>query len=229
MNEVLLNVDQRQVSSKSKLASFRRSGQVPAVFYGKNINPKTISVDLKAFLTIIETKGENVLISLDFKDNKKAAIVKNIQRDIISQQPIHIDFQSVSLTDKVEVLVPIHIEGVSDGVKNFGGVMETIIREVKVLCLPTDIPQRVAIDVSPLAIGQGVTIADLPKLDGVEYLQDPSTLIVHIVTVAAEEEKPADAAAGAAAAEPEVISKGKKDKEGEEGEATAGAASSDKK
>ncbi|MDR2860884.1 MAG: 50S ribosomal protein L25 [Elusimicrobiota bacterium] len=229
MKEVLLNVDTRENVSKGQLSSVRKAGKVPAIFYGKDIKSESLVVDSKEFLSIIETKGLNVLVNLNFKDGKKAAIIKDLQRDILTQKPIHIDFQYVSLTDKIEVSVPIHIEGVADGVKNFGGVMETIVREVKVLCLPTNIPQRIAIDVSPLGIGQTVTIADLPKLESIEYLQEPSTLIVHIVNVAVEEEKPADAAAGEKAAEPEVISKGKKDKEGEEGAAGGAAPAGDKK
>jgi large subunit ribosomal protein L25 len=225
MKEVLLEVEARQLGSKGKLAAMRNSGKSPAVFYGKGIEPQSIAVDSKKFLSIIETKGANVLIALNFKDGSKSAIVKSIQRDIISQLPIHIDFQHVSLTEKIEVSVPIHIEGIADGVKNFGATMETIIREVRISCLPTNIPQTIPINVVPLGIGQGIKIEDLPKLENVDYLQDPSTLILHVVAASAQEEKPA--AEGEAKAEPEVISKGKKDKEGEEG--AAAGASGDKK
>ncbi|MDR2773067.1 MAG: 50S ribosomal protein L25 [Elusimicrobiota bacterium] len=221
MKEVLLEVQPRVNVSKGQLSSNRNAGKIPAVFYGKDVKTASITIDEKSFLTIVEENGSNVLVTLNFVEGKKAAIIKHIQRDVISQKPIHIDFQNVSLTDKVEVLVPIHIEGVSDGVKNFGGVMETIVREIRVSCLPGDIPQKVTVDVSPLGIGQRVLVSDLPKLDGVEYLSDPNSLIVHIVTVSAEEEKSADAEG---AAEPEVISKGKKDKEGEEGAAPAAGA-----
>ncbi|MDR0822199.1 MAG: 50S ribosomal protein L25 [Endomicrobium sp.] len=225
MKEALLSVENREVSSKGVLANLRRGGKVPAVFYGKGIDSKTIAVDSKTFVEIIESGGLNSVITLDFKDGKKPSIVKTLQRDIISQEPIHIDFQSISLQDTVEVLVPIRIEGIADGVKNFGALMESILREVKVKCLPTNIPKSIAIDVSPLGIGQGIRIEDLPKLDGVEYLQEPSTLIVHIVAVKEEEAAPVDAAAvaGTEPAQPEVISKGKKDKEGEEGAAAPAA------
>jgi large subunit ribosomal protein L25 len=232
MKEVLLNVDARDLGSKSKLSYYRNEGKVPAVFYGKGVETTNIAIDAKSFLSIIQANGTNVLVTLNFENGKKAAIIKDIQRDVISQKPIHIDFQYVSLTDKIEVLAPIHIEGVADGVKNFGGVMESIIREIKVSCLPSNIPQKITVDVNALGIGQGITVADLPKLEGVDYLADPSTLILHIVTVAAEEEKaPEAAAAGTTAPEPEVISKGKKDKEGEEGAAPApgGAAPSGNK
>ncbi|MDR0485655.1 MAG: 50S ribosomal protein L25 [Elusimicrobiota bacterium] len=217
MNESLLNAEAREVSSKGKLAALRRAGAIPAVFYGKGIEPKTISVNAKSLISILETKGSNAVITLDINGEKKPSIVKALQRDILSQAPIHIDFHSISLQDTVDVMVPIHIEGVADGVKNFGGLMESILREIEVQCMPTQIPQKIAVDVSSLGIGQGITIAELPQIEGVKYLQEPSTLIVHIVAPVQEEEKPAEAAAGAEAVQPEVITKGKKDKEGEEG------------
>jgi large subunit ribosomal protein L25 len=226
MKEVFLDVQTRELGTKSKLSALRKEEKIPAVFYGKNIKSESIVVDSKKFMSIIAENGANVIIDLNFKDGKKPAIVKSLQRDVLTQSPIHIDFQAISLEDKVEVLVPIHIEGVADGVKNFGGVMEFIVREVKVKALPKSIPQTITVDVSPLGLGQGITIANLPKLDGVEYIQDPSTLIINVITVAAEEEKPKEEIPEAA--QPEVISKGKKDKE-EGAEAAPAAASGAKK
>ena len=214
MKEITLDVESRGIVSKGNLSALRRSGKVPGVFYGKNIKSESISVDLKTFDLIVKENGANVIIDLNFKSGKKVAIVKSLQRDILTQTPIHIDFQSVSLVDKVEVSVPIHIDGVADGVKNFGGVMEFITREIRVKALPKSIPQKISIDVSALNIGDGITVADLPKMDGVDYVQDSSTLIVNVITVAVEEEKSVET--GAEVVQPEVISKGKKDKEGEE-------------
>lgn len=220
MKEVILDAENREIGSKSNLESYRKQGKIPGVLYGKDIKPASISVDLKAFMSIVEENGANVVINLKMKGGKQAALIKELQRNVLTQAPMHIDFQAISLKDTIEVMVPIHIDGVSDGVKNFGGLMEFIVREVKVSCLPTNIPQKISIDVSPLGLGQGITIADLPKFEGVTYLQEPETLIVHVVSVTVEEEKPAEV--GAEAAQPEVISKGKKDKEGEEA-AAAGA------
>ncbi|MDR1087562.1 MAG: 50S ribosomal protein L25 [Endomicrobium sp.] len=226
MNEVILDVELRTSGSKGNLSSLKKDGKVPAIFYGKNVKTESISVIAKAFASIIEENGANVIIDLNFKDGKKPAIVKEIQRDVLTQAPIHIDFHAISLEDKVEVLVPIHIDGVAYGVKNFGATMEFIVREVRVKALPKSIPQKISVDVSHLGIGQGITIAGLPKLDGVDYVQDPSTMIVNVIATKIEEEKPVDAAAvaGTEPAQPEVISKGKKDKESEEGVAAAPAA-----
>ena len=104
--------------------------------------------------------------------------------------------------------------GIPDGVKNFGGTMEHVIREIKVRCLPTEIPAKINVDVSGLGIGQGITVANLPKLEGIEYVHDASSIVVNVLLQKVEEEKPAEAAAAEPQA-PEVISKGKKDAEGE--------------
>jgi large subunit ribosomal protein L25 len=216
MNEVILDVESRISGTKGELSSLKKKGKIPAVFYGKNVKHESISVNAKAFASVIEANGANVIIDLNFKDGKKPAIVKEIQRDVLTQTPIHIDFRSISLGDKVEVLVPIHIDGVADGVKNFGGTMEFIVREVKVKALPKNIPQKISVNVSDLGIGQGITITDLPKLEGINYVQDPSTLIINVIAAKVEEEKPAEAAVVTETAQPEVISKGKKDKEGAE-------------
>jgi large subunit ribosomal protein L25 len=216
VKEVILDAQARTVGSKGDLAVLRKSGKVPAIFYGKGINPEAIAVSSKVFVSIIEANGANIIIGLNFRDGKKAAIVKSLDRDILTQHLIHIDFHAISLEDKIEVLVPVHIDGVADGVKNFGGVMEFIVREIKVEALPRNIPQKISVDVKALGIGQGITVADLPELDGIKYVQDSSTLIVHVIAVAIEEEKTETAAEGMAVAmQPDVISKGKKDKEAE--------------
>jgi len=228
VKEVILDAQARVARSKGDLAILRKSGKIPAIFYGKGINPEAITVNSKNFVSIIEANGANVIIDLNFKDGKKAAIVKSLDRDILTQHLIHIDFHAISLEDKIEVLVPVHIDGVADGVKNFGGVMEFIVREVKVEALPRNIPQKISVDVKSLGIGQRMTVADLPKLDGVKYVQDSSTLIVHIIAVVvAEEEKTVAVAEETAVVQPEVISKGKKDKEVEEAEKSKAVTSPD--
>lgn len=211
MKEVILEAQSRTIGSKGAIANIRKEGKVPAVFYGKDIESENISVDSKEFMTIIAANGVNAIITLNMPSGKKTAIVKSVQKDILTQDLIHIDFHAVSMKEKVEVEVPIHIDGVADGVKNFGGLMEFILREVSVECLPNDIPQKISVDVSPLGIGDSITVADLPKIEGVEYLQDPETLIINVVAVTVEEETAAEE--GAAATEPEVIAKGKKEEE----------------
>jgi large subunit ribosomal protein L25 len=214
MNEVILDVELRTVSSRGNLAKLRKDGKIPAVLYGKDIKPELIAVNSKTFISILRTNGTNVIIDLNFKDNRKAVIVKALQEDVLTQNLIHIDFQAISLKNKVEVFVPIHVNGVADGVKKFGGVMEFMLREIKIEALPVDIPKKISIDVSSLKIGDGISISDLAKIDGVKYVQDPSTLIVHVVPITIEEEK--SDITDTKIIQPEVISKGKKDQEGGE-------------
>ncbi|MDR3112007.1 MAG: 50S ribosomal protein L25 [Elusimicrobiota bacterium] len=218
MSETVLNAQARNIGSKGSLSNLRKNGNIPAVFYGKGLKPESITVNAKDFLTILTQNGNNVVIDLKIEDITKPALVKFLQRDILTQQPLHIDFKCISLDEKVEVSVPVHIEGVPDGVKNFGGLMEFLEREVKVFALPKSIPQKITVDVSALGLGQAITVADLPKFENVDYLQDASTLIVHVVAVSADKEQSTDAAAASTeVAQPEVIGKGKKDKEAEAG------------
>lgn len=209
MKQVVLEAQMRDVSKN--LNVLRNSGQVPGVFYGKKEQPIAISVDAKKFMAIVEKEGANVIIELKFKDFSKPAIVKELQRHILTQAPNHIDFQSISLTEKIEIAVPIHVEGVADGVKNAGGTLEHVMREIKVRCLPTDMPSKISVDVSALKVGDDITVEQLSKINGVEYIHDTKAVVVTVLGQTVEEEKPAEAAEPQA---PEVISKGKKEEEG---------------
>jgi large subunit ribosomal protein L25 len=218
MKEVMLDAELRTISSKHMLKELRAKGMVPAVFYGHDEKNIIMAVASRKFDEVIHAGGSNVLVTLNVGADKKTAIVKEIQRDVISQLPIHIDFQAVSLKEKIEVSVLLHITGIAPGVKLGGGVMEHILREVRVRCLPTDIPQAVTVDVSALEINHSIAVKDLPPMPGIEFISDPAAIIVNIVAPTVLEEAPAAGAeaavAGAATgAEPEVISKGKKDKE----------------
>ena len=211
MKQVVLEAQVRDV--KKNLNTIRKAGQVPAVFYGKKEQPIAISVDAKKFMSIIEKEGANVIVELKFKNSSKPSIVKDLQRHILTQAPNHIDFQSISLTEKIEILVPIHVEGVADGVKNEGGTLEHVMREIKVRCLPTDMPSKISVDVTALKVGDDITVEQLPKIEGVEYIHhDKSAVVVTVLGQTVEEEKPAEATAKPQA--PEIISKGKKEEEG---------------
>jgi len=211
MKQVVLEAEVRDV--KKNLNVIRTAGQVPAVFYGKKEQPIAISVDAKKFMSIVEKEGANVIIELKFKDSSKPAIIKELQRHILTQAPNHIDFQSISLTEKIEILVPIHVEGVADGVKNAGGTLEHVMREIKVKCLPQNMPSKISIDVTALKVGDDLSVAQLPTLEGVEYINDPKAVVVTVIGQSAEEEKTAE---GTEPQAPEVISKGKKEEEGAE-------------
>jgi len=218
MKEVNLEAQAREITTKHSLKDMRIKGMIPAVFYGRGEKNISFSVNAKKFDEVLHAGGSNVLVNLQFGNESKTAIVKEIQRDVISRKPIHIDFRMISMKEKIEISVPVHINGIAPGVKLNGGVMEHLIREVKVSCLPTDIPQSIEIDVSKLEIGQTIAVKDLPQIKGVDIISSQDTVLVSIVAPTILEEKPAagtEGAAGAVAggAEPEVISKGKKDTE----------------
>ena len=187
MKQVVLEAELRDVSKN--LNALRSAGKVPAVFYGKKEEPIAISVDAKAFMSIVEKEGANVIVELKLKDSSKPAIIKELQRHVLTQAPNHIDFQSISLTEKIEIAVPIHVEGVADGVKNAGGTLEHVLREIKVRCLPTDMPSKISVDVAALKVGDDITVEQLPKIDGVEYEHDPKSVVVTVIAQAVEEEK----------------------------------------
>jgi len=221
MEKNILKVVKRDV--KSNLRSLREQGLVPGVLYGHGEKPVTVAVEEKPFGKLLQTAGKNVLITLDLEGKSESALVKDIQRDIIKRNMIHVDFQRVVMSEKIEVSIPIHVVGEAPGVKVSGGLLEHLTRAVKVRCLPSNIPPAIAVDVSALEIGQSILVRDLKPMEGVELLTDPALIIVNVIVPHVEEEvAPAEGAAlpGATGAEPEVIAtKGKKEEEGAEGAA----------
>jgi large subunit ribosomal protein L25 len=220
MKEIVFQVEPREITNKHSLKALRAQNKIAGVFYGKEEKPIPVSFGEKDFEKLLETSGgSNILVRLKIKDAVKTAILKEVQRDIISHKPIHVDFQAVSLKEKIQVKVPLHIIGTSPGVKLSGGVLEHILREIVVNCLPTEIPNSIEVDVSVLEINQSIAVKDLKISKDIEILSDPNAIIVNIVQPTILEEAPAPAAEGVVAeavAEPEVISKGKKPEEGEE-------------
>ena len=210
MNEVLLEAQVREVGTKHKIAEIRNQGGIPGVVYGVGEKNIVITINAKSFDKLLHSgAGKNTIINLKIGSISKTAIVKEIQRDMLTQMPIHVDFHAISLQKKIEVSVPVHVIGIATGVKLSGGVMEHVLREIKVSCLPTEIPKSINVDVSALEIGQSITVKDLPEMKGVDLLEDASGILVNIVAPTILEEKPVEGAAGVP--EPEVIAKGKKD------------------
>jgi len=214
MNEIILGVSERQITTKSSLHKVRESGLIPGIVYGEKEKNIAISVKEKDFYHIIHTElGENALIKLKTNDSSKTVLIKEIQHDMITDKPIHIDFYIVSLKKKIEVDVPVHIIGEARGIKESGGILEHLLREIHVRCLPTNIPRTIDVDVSNLNIGNNITVKDLPKIPEVEILSDLNSIVVNVVAPTKVEEivaaVPEEVSAG-----PEIISKGKKEEEG---------------
>lgn len=223
MKTIELGAERRELASKGERRQLRSAGRIPAVVYGGKKDAAPLSIDGKSLFQVLKGHGTNVIMNLKVGGSGETVLLKDLQRDFVTHNIVHVDFQRVSMTEKLEVNVPLHIVGEAPGVKLSGGILEHILRELRVRCLPADIPDGINIDVSALQINQGVKVKDLVLPKGVESLIDGGSLVVNIVAPA-EEEVATPATAAPTGAEPEVIAKGKKPEEGEEGAAAAPAA-----
>jgi large subunit ribosomal protein L25 len=218
--DATLQAEKREGRGKNEARRLRASGRIPAVVYGTEKNKATeIAVDPKVLLRILHSEsGVNTLIGLEGAGlaGGGKVLVKEYQLDPISHHLLHADFYAVAMDKRLTVTVPIVLKGEPKGVKQQGGIVDFVNREIEVECLPADIPEHVDIDISELMLHQGIRVRDLPQTDKWTPVSEPDTMIVHVVNVKVEEAPAADAAAGAApaaAAEPEVIKKGKKDED----------------
>ncbi len=222
MKEIVLEAQARELSTKGAINIMRQSGRVPGVAYGDKDKPLALSVDAKSVQAILKSEGgRNALINLKIGTSSHAVLIKEIQRHPLTRAVQHLDFHRISLKDKIETKVPLHSKGEAPGVKVGGGVLEFVSRDVRIRCLPTEIPASLDVDISSLQIGQAIRAKDLVLPKGVELLIDAESVIIHVVTVKVEEVAATpEAGAAAATAEPEVIKKGKVE-EGAEGAAPA--------
>jgi large subunit ribosomal protein L25 len=213
---VSINGARREGTGKSVTRKLRAAGRIPAVFYGRGEPSIPLAVGLRDLEQVIHSgSGSNVILDVKVegdaaKDRK--ALIREIQRDPVSGKILHLDFQHISLTERITVEVPVILVGTPVGVKDTGGILEHLLREVEVECLPTDIPGRIELDVSGLAIGDTLHVSDL-KADRVSIKTEADRAIAAVVPpTILEEAKPVEEAV---VAEPELIAKEKKE-EGEE-------------
>ncbi len=212
---------------KGALSKIRAEKKVPAVIYGGHKDPVSITVSLKDLEKIIKA-GKNTIVEINLPEGKEQVLVKEIQYHVVTDLPIHADFQRVSLKDKMDVVVPVKLVGESPDEKAYGAIVEHILRELEVRALVTKIPHEIEVDMTPMTSNTGIVAGDIKLPEGVELLTDPQAPVVHLA-IPKEEETPAPAAA-AAPAEPESSStKGKKDEDGNLTKNAAPAKEADKK
>ena len=213
-----LQADKREGRGKNEARRLRASGRIPAVLYGAEKNKAVeIAVDPKALLRILHSEsGVNTLIGLQLDGADTQVLAKEYQLDPIGHKLLHADFYQVAMDRMLTVTVPVVLKGEARGVKQQGGIVDFVSREIEIECLPGDIPEHVAVDISELMLNQGLRVRDL-QLEGARWkpVSEPDTMIVHVVALKAEEAPAAAEAAPAAPAEPEVIKKGKTEKEEE--------------
>jgi large subunit ribosomal protein L25 len=220
--EIVVSAQSRSSRGKNEARRLRAKGMIPAVVYGGKSDAVAVSVDPKTLLKVLRSEaGRNTILSLDLGEGgKTSAILKSWQVDPINEKFIHADFYRIAMDVALKVKVPIQAVGEARGVKVDAGILEIIMREVEVECLPGDIPERIEVDVTDLGIHGAIRVSELKISDKVKILDDADQIVLHVVSVK-EEVAPAAAAtpaegeatAPAAPAEPEVMKKGKKEEE----------------
>jgi large subunit ribosomal protein L25 len=211
-----LTIQPRQGTGKQAAKRLRRQGVVPAILYG-GATTEPVSVDPKAVLKMISGHaGTTRLLTLKMEGDgaSRLAIIRAMQFDPVSERLLHVDLQEVSADKPITVRVAVHPVGEAVGVRDTKGILNLVLHEVSVSCLPTAIPERIDADVSELAIGDVLTIGDLAVPAGVRILNDPGQAVATVSPPMAEEVA-APAVVAAVTAEPEVLTE-RKPKEGEE-------------
>jgi len=213
----------RAERGKNEARRVRRGGRVPAVLYGAKKETVAISVDPKQITRILTSEsGHNSIFDVQVGDERTKAMIVDWQYEPIKGALLHIDLKRIAMDERLKVSVPITLKGEAAGVKQQGGILEQVLREVELECLPGDIPGHIDVDVSELVFGKLLRVSDLPRSASVKYLTDanqPVALIIAVKEEVAPTPEAAAAEAAAAPAEPEVIKKGKQEAEEGEGEA----------
>ena len=214
MEKVSISAVTREgIGVKGTLSQIRAEKKVPAVVYGGHKEPVSVTVSVKDLEKIVKA-GKNTIVEIALNGENELALVKEIQYHAVTDNPIHADFQRVSMKDKMDVVVPLKLEGTPADVTNYGAIVEHILRELEVRALVSAIPHEIVLDITPMTINKGILAGEVKLPEGVELVTDKEAPVVHLM-VPKEEEAPAAAPAADAAAQPESSStKGKKDEEG---------------
>jgi large subunit ribosomal protein L25 len=223
MEKLNLTVEKRDTRGKGAARELRRGGFTPGVVYrgGDSLPVQVAARELARFVN--KTAGEQVLVSLNLADGSRQAILKEYQKDPITGELLHVDFQEILATEEIEISVHIVTFGECIGVKRDKGMLQYGIREIDIKCFPDKIPGHIKVDVTELTLGKTIYVRDLSLGEGITVLTDPGKMIVGVIAVkeevvaapevAAAETAEAATATAATAAEPEVIKKGKKAEE----------------
>jgi large subunit ribosomal protein L25 len=224
----VLQAQPRTPGNKNEARRVRAGGKIPAILYGAGKDSLSVTLDPRHVSRILNSQsGHNTIfdLALDGGERTKAMIV-DWQFEPIKGALMHIDLKRIAMDQKLRVAVPIILKGEAAGVKQQGGILEQILREVEIECLPGDIPAAIEADVSELVFGKVLRVSELAHTDKLKFLTDENQTVAHITTVKEEEAPAAEAVAeaGATPAEPEVIKKGKQEagEEGAEGAADKG-------
>jgi large subunit ribosomal protein L25 len=222
MATVSFNATAREGTGKGAARSLRRQGQVPAVIYGHGREPISLSLNARDLDKLLgHIQAESTVIDISVGGQTAKTLIREIQRHPIKRQILHVDFQALVAGEKVTVSIPIVLNGIPEGVRLEGGVMDQTLRELEIEVDPANIPDHAELDVTNMVIGDSLHVSDIKLPEGVEILDDPETSVAVLAAPRAviEETAAPEAAEGAeAAVEPEVIGKGPGDEEEGEGD-----------
>jgi large subunit ribosomal protein L25 len=215
--DITIAAELRDSRGKNEARRLRAKGSMPAIVYGGQGNPEPVAVSPKELAKILNSKtGHNTIFNLSLAGGESTPVmIIDWQYDPIKDNLLHVDLKRIDLSKRIQVKIPVALHGEPRGVKVQGGLLEVVTREIEIECLPDEIPEQFDINVSELLIGQSIRAADVPLSGSMKLIGTPDTVIVHVVSLKAEE--PAAGEAAAAAPEPEVVKKGKKEGEAEEG------------
>lgn len=210
---IILKATKREDLSRSAIKEIRSSGFIPAVVYGKEKTPENVTINNLELQKLVRDEGRNAIISLDVENGEKVDVMLHeYQSDPLRSEVIHADFYVVDMSEAMDVAVSIRIEGEPEGVRE-GGILQQPLFELQVRAKPRDIPEEILINVTDLAIGDSISVADLPVSDQYEFIDEADATVVVVLAPAAEEEE-ATEDVGEVSIEPEVI--GAKEEEEEE-------------
>jgi large subunit ribosomal protein L25 len=213
MEEIVLNVETREDVGKKATKQLRKMGKVPGIYYFHGEDSVPVAVDEKHLKNLVH--AETSIFDLKFDSGKKSkCVIREVQWDPLWGKPLHVDLMGVKLTEKVTVAVPVHLVGTPVGVKQSGGILQHLIREIEIEALPLDIPEHLEVDVSNLDIGDVIRIEDI-TIEKVKILSDPSQslAVVRPPIVAAEPTVEEEVEEEEEVTEPEVVGQKKEEPE----------------
>ena len=224
MQQIRLEAQKREASGKGAARGMRRAGHIPGVLYGRKNEVIPIQIDTRGFQDFLQNYGENAFINLEIADHgTENVMVKEIQRDPVSNQLLHTDLLRISMDEPITAAATIVLVGSAPGIQE-GGILEFPHRQLTLHCLPTVLPEEIEVDISELEIDDRLSVEDISLPEEIEILDDPHTRIVAVVPPRIEEEPTeeedleGEEVAVDEDAEPEVISRRSDDDEGEDEE-----------
>lgn len=209
----------RSTRGKNEARRLRVAGMIPAVLYGSYQDSVAVSVAPKEISQILHSRtGHNTIFNLDVTGKENAPVmIVDWQHDPITSRLLHVDLKRIDLSKRISVRVPVATHGEAKGVKQQGGLLELVAREIEIECLPNDIPEEYVVDVTELLIGQSKRAGEIALAGSAKLVSSPDAVIAHVIALrAVVEETAVEAPVEVATAEPEVIKKGKKEEEAAE-------------